>query len=59
MILYDVNLNLALNFCAAVVLQPIITLVTNSLSIKVLLDCFLVHLLVDVYVLYGLKDTLL
>ena len=53
---YFWNPNLALNLCGVVILQCIITLVGNSLCIKFLLDCFLVHLLVHIYVFYSLRN---
>ena len=56
---YCLNPNLGIKLCTAVVLQSIITLVTNSLRIKILLGCFLVHLLVHIYVFYDLKDILM
>ena len=51
--------NFILNLYAAVALQLIVTLIVNSLCIKILLDCFLVHLLVHIYIFYDLKDSLL
>ena len=59
MTLYCLNPNLVINLCAAVVLQSTITLVAISLYIKVLLSLFLFHLLVHIYVFYGLKYILL
>ena len=56
---YCLNHSLVLNLCAAVVLQSIITLVANSLHIKIMLDCFLVHLVAHIYVFYDPKDILL
>ena len=50
MISYCLNLNPAQNLCAAVLLQSIKTVVVNSFCIKVLLRCFLVDLLVHVFV---------
>ena len=35
-----INHNLVLNLCAAVVLQSMITLIANSLCIKIVLGCF-------------------
>ena len=37
---YCLSLNFVLNLCAAVVIQSIITSLSNSLCIKTLLDCF-------------------
>ena len=37
---YCLNHNLVLNLCAAVVLQSMITLIANSLCIKIVLGCF-------------------
>ena len=37
---YCLNTNLFLNLCAVVVLQPVITLVANSVRIKILLRYF-------------------
>ena len=56
---YCLNLNYVLNFCAAVGLQPIITLAANFFCIKFLLGCFLVYLLVNIYGFYSWKDILL
>ena len=56
---YGLNPNFVLNLCAAVLLQSIIALVTNSLHIKILLGYFFVHLLVPIYVFYDLKDILM
>ena len=56
---YGLNPNFVLNLCAAVLLQSIIALVTNSLRIKILLGYFFVHLLVPIYVFYDLKDILM
>ena len=56
---YCLNLDLALYLCADVFLQSLITLTVNFLSIKVQLGCFLVYLLVHVYVFYYLKDILM
>ena len=47
------NPNLALSLSSAVVLQFMITLIANSLSIKIML-VFLVHL-VYIYIFYDLK----
>ena len=56
---YCLNPNVFLNLSAAVVLQSIITLIANSFCRKNMLGCFLVHLLVYIYIFYGLKDILL
>ena len=53
---FCLNPNLVLHLCAAVVLQSIITLVISSFSITIFSDCFLIHLLVHIYVFCGLKD---
>ena len=52
------NLISFLNLWADVALQSILTLVANFSSIKILLDCFLVCILVHIYVFYGLNDVL-
>ena len=49
MALHYFNPNLVLNLCAAVVLPSMITLIADSLSIKIQLDCFLVHPLVHCF----------
>ena len=55
----SLNLNLDLNLCNPVVLQSIIILNPNSLSIKIMLCCFLVHLLILNYAFYCLEDIFL
>lgn len=57
MISFCLSPNVPLNLHAAAVLQSIITLITNPL--KTLSGCFLLSLLVHIYVFYCLKDTLL
>ena len=53
---FCLNPNLVLHLCAAVFLKSIIILVISSFSITILSDCFLIHLLVHIYVFCGLKD---
>ena len=56
---YCLNSNLVQNLWADVVLQFIITLIANVLSIKILLCWGFLVLLVDIYGFYDLKDILL
>ena len=53
------NPNFVLNSCVAVALQSIITLIANFSFIKILLGCFLVHLLAHGSLFYGLNGILL
>ena len=56
---YGLNPNLFLNLRVDVVLQSKITLIAGFSSIKIILHCFLVQLLVNIYVFYDLYDILL
>ena len=58
MIPYCLNPNLVLNLCAAV-LHSMIALVANALYIKILLGCFLVYLLVHIFVFYDILPQIL
>ena len=50
---------LFLNFCAALLLQSMITLAANFLSIRFLWDCLFVPLLDHIYVLHSVNHILL
>ena len=56
---YCLNPNLFLNFCAALVLQSMITLAANFLSIRFLWDCLFVPLIDHIYVLHSVNHILL
>ena len=56
---YCLNPKLFLNFCAALLLQSMITLAANFLSIRFLWDCLFVPLLDHIYVLHSVNHILL
>ena len=53
---YCLNPNFVLNLYVDVALQSMITLVANSLRIKISLGGFLIHVPVHIYVFYGRKS---